>query len=74
MSKPKKPIVSDPVQYVSLAGVTCAALVIDVVDERTVHLAVFQSGSTYGAGPIQVIMVPYSEEPRPDTWHWSERT
>lgn len=73
MSKAKKPIVSDPVQYVSAAGTTCAALVIGMVDDRTVNLAVFYDGLAYGAGPHQVMGISFSEEPTPYTWHWPER-
>ena len=73
MSKSKKPIVSDPVQYVSPAGAACAALVIGVVNEHTVNLAVFYDGSAYGAGPHYTPSVSYSEEPQSHTWHWPER-
>lgn len=76
MSKPKKPIVSDLVHYTSTAGILgvhCAAIVIGVSGEHTVNLAVFRDGPAYGAGPMQVTDVPYSEDPQPHTWHWPER-
>lgn len=73
MSKSKKPIVSDLVQYVSPAGAHCAAIVIGVTDEHTVNLAVFYDGLAYGAGPQRVVDVLFSDESTPQTWHWPER-
>lgn len=73
MSKTKKPIVSDPVQYVASTGAVCAALVIGVVDGSMVNLSVFMDAPAYGAGPLCLTAVPYSEEPQPHTWHWPER-
>lgn len=77
MSKAKvKPTVGDTVHYTGGPYEPHrAAMVIGVVDADagTVHLAVFRDGTAFGAGPIQVTSVPYSEDPQPHTWHWIEK-
>lgn len=73
MSKPIKPFISAPVQYVSPKGGCRAALIIGIVDGSTVNLAVFSDGAGYGAGPVQELAVPYSEDAAAHTW-WPERT
>jgi len=72
MSK-AKPFVSAPVQYVSPKGGYRAALIIGIVDGTTVNLAVFNDGAEWGAGPLHVPSVEYSDEPQPHTWHWPEK-
>ena len=68
-AKPQQPSIGRIVHYTTDPhGTTKAALIIDVIDDETVDLVVF---NLKGAHPLEA--VAFSEEPTPGSWSWPPR-
>lgn len=59
------------VHYVEDDGTHSAAIVTNLHQGTTVDLYVMRAGSVIDNRPVA--QVSYSEEPKPNTWHWIEK-